>query len=127
VGLVTTPDPSAVVAAQGTPDDTKGAAMSEARPVKVMDREYGMIHFETPGVVPHVERAKIGWWGTAVTWLDADGAHVWVAHDCTEGRDASMLPWPTWQADREGYVQPSIFCRECGLHTFMRVDAEVAS
>ena len=61
---------------------------------------------------------------SARAWLDkrnVDGKrHVWLAHDCTEGRDVSMLPWPTWQSDGLR-VTPSVSCDGCGLHAFVDI------
>lgn len=54
--------------------------------------------------------------GTA--WLDADGYHVWTAHDCAAGREETMLPWPQWSAQPDGTVWPSVMCDACGAHYF---------
>jgi ferredoxin-like protein FixX len=58
----------------------------------------------------------------AKAWLDEDGQHIWLQHDCKSKRDTSMLPYPTWQATDDGKkVQPSINCMDCGLHTFVPI------
>lgn len=50
-------------------------------------------------------------------WLDADGIHIWLGHECTTGeRPNIMLPWPTWHATQDGRVEPSIVCQDCDLH-----------
>jgi hypothetical protein len=59
---------------------------------------------------------------TARAWLDEDGRHVWLEHDCGDERARTMLP-STWQADAEGHVSPSIDCRACGAHFFAQVEA----
>lgn len=52
----------------------------------------------------------------ARVWLDDDGKHVWLRHDCDRGGPQdTMLPWPKWQAV-SGKVEPSIVCSDCGLH-----------
>jgi hypothetical protein len=58
---------------------------------------------------------------TAQAWLDEDGRHVWLAHDCAKGRVTTMLP-TTWKADAEGHVSPSIDCRACGAHFFAQIE-----
>lgn len=58
---------------------------------------------------------------TERSWVDEDGYHIWIEHDCTDGREATMLPWPTWQAGADGRVLPSIDCRACGAHYFTTV------
>lgn len=50
-------------------------------------------------------------------WPDPDGVHVWMAHDCVNGRDISMLPNPPWSPNADGDgVTPSIDCTACGTH-----------
>lgn len=58
---------------------------------------------------------------TARAWLDNDGRHVWIAHDCTEGRVTTMLPWPNWHSTGL-HVEPSIVCEACGLHVVARLE-----
>jgi hypothetical protein len=53
----------------------------------------------------------------ADVWLDEDGRHVGLAHDCAHERVVTMLPYPNWRAVG-GKVEPSISCEACGLHTF---------
>lgn len=53
----------------------------------------------------------------ADVWLDEDGTHVWLAHDCAGARVVTMLPYPNWRVVG-GKVEPSICCGLCGLHTF---------
>jgi len=55
------------------------------------------------------------------TWLDRDGQHVWSAHDCADGRETTMLPWPTWYVRDDGSVWPSISCDRCGAHYLSRI------
>lgn len=50
------------------------------------------------------------------TWIDADGLHVWFAHNCVNARSATMLPYPMWQRDDAGKLWPSVSCGECGTH-----------
>lgn len=59
---------------------------------------------------------------TARAWLDADGRHVWLRHDCTHVREQTMLPWPTWRADGFGRVVPSVSCDFCGLHAILVIE-----
>jgi hypothetical protein len=70
---------------------------------------------------------KPGWWGNARAWLDPDGRHVFVAHDCRGVRESHMLPWPVWQALPDGRVDPSYSCERCGVHTFLTLAWEVAN
>lgn len=60
---------------------------------------------------------------TARTWLDEDGIHVWLAHDCDSGRVTTMLPWPVWSANGND-VAPSIHCRICELHYIAKLEAK---
>ena len=62
---------------------------------------------------------RVGWL-TARAWLDTDGEHVWIRHDCTSGVVDVMLPHPTWRA-ANGRVEPSVHCRDCGLHVSLEV------
>lgn len=55
---------------------------------------------------------------TANAWPDGDGKHVWVAHDCVNGRDISMLPYPQWRIG-DGKVEPSFSHDVCGIHAFI--------
>jgi hypothetical protein len=57
-----------------------------------------------------------GWWASGKAWLDADNRHVWVAHDCTTERVATMLPWPNWYSDGL-HVTPSVVCDACQFHS----------
>lgn len=57
-----------------------------------------------------------GSWLSVRAWLDVDGTHVWVAHDCATERITAMLPFPVWHSDGQA-VQPSIQCDGCGVHT----------
>lgn len=59
-----------------------------------------------------------GFWTTGRAWLDNDGRHVWVAHDCTTERVATMLPFPIWHSTGLA-VEPSVSCDACGLHTHL--------
>lgn len=61
-----------------------------------------------------------GSWRNARAWLDADGQHVVMAHDCATTREVYTLPWPTWQA-LDGGVSPSVSCAGCGLHAFVPI------
>lgn len=56
-------------------------------------------------------------------WLDADGRHVWVAHNCPDERVETMLP-TIWKADALGNVTPSFHCTRCGLHYFATLAVE---
>ncbi len=60
---------------------------------------------------------------TASAWIDVDGRHVWLSHDCADGRSTSMLP-TTWKANESGRVEPSIDCRDCGAHFFAQIEAK---
>ena len=68
---------------------------------------------------------KPGWWASTRAWLDSDGRHVWVAHDCAGVRESHMLPWPVWQALPDGRVDPSYSCSKCGVHTFPMIGWEL--
>lgn len=57
-----------------------------------------------------------GYFMTARAWLDDDGEHVHLAHDCLTERVRGMQPWPTWRANG-AMVEPSVSCTACGLHT----------
>lgn len=59
----------------------------------------------------------------AVCWLDDDGQHVWVRHQCGPRVNTTMLPWPTWQANGEN-VTPSIVCLDCDLHVMGRIESK---
>lgn len=72
--------------------------------------------------MPTTEQGSRLSWLTARAWLDEDGEHVWLRHECSNGWDESMLPHPTWQASEDGRtVEPSIDCG-CGMHTFMLLE-----
>lgn len=58
-----------------------------------------------------------GWWMSAEAWMDEDGEHVWMAHDCADRRVTSMFPHPTWRRNGD-HVEPSFACADCGLHAF---------
>ena len=60
------------------------------------------------------------------TWLDEDGTHVWLAHDCKGERVVTMLPWPMWQADSTGSVVPSFACDRCMTHSSVRLTRKIA-
>lgn len=70
------------------------------------------------------EPIRPGWWMTCQAWLDGDGIHVWMAHDCspdgTPQRVVDMLPWPVWHSNGAG-VEPSFSCDNCGVHTIVRL------
>lgn len=53
----------------------------------------------------------------AHAWLDEDGQHVWLRHQCKPKPrvNTTMLPWPDWQTVGD-HVEPSIICMECDLH-----------
>lgn len=59
---------------------------------------------------------KPGWFMHADVWLDEDGYHVWLAHDCVAERVVTMLPYPNWHVVA-AQVEPSVSCEACGLHT----------
>ncbi len=84
---------------------------------KIDGDRMGLLDYEPPS-----EPQRPGWWMTGRCWVDDDGQHVWFAHDCTEGRVATMLPWPTWQVLPTGKVEPSLSCEACGLHAFYAVE-----
>jgi hypothetical protein len=92
--------------------------MSEA-PCRLIDND-GFIHFE-PKTENIGQGGRLGFLSADV-WLDADGYHVWCAHDCLGERVISMLPWPMWQANKEGRIQPSFSCERCGTHTFLTIN-----
>ncbi len=54
---------------------------------------------------------------TARVWLDDDGEHIWLLHECIDGEQITMLPHPPWRAVGER-VEPSISCDKCNLHMF---------
>ncbi len=59
-------------------------------------------------------------------WMDADGRHVWVAHNCVNReRVTTMLPWPSWAADGDR-VSPSVLCTACGYHDFPIIESPEA-
>ncbi len=66
-----------------------------------------------------------GFWLTGRGWLDNDGRHVWAAHDCTNERAATMLPFPTWHVTDGGptgrQIEPSVSCEGCGFHSFVEI------
>lgn len=70
---------------------------------------------ESPFYVP-----SPGSFHSARAWLDRDGIHVVMAHDCTDVRKVHTLRWPTWQA-LDGAVSPSFSCDDCGLHAFVPI------
>jgi hypothetical protein len=59
-------------------------------------------------------------------WLDDDGQHVVIAHDCVATREVHILPWPTWQANGSD-ITPSYSCDDCGVHCFATVNRSAAS
>jgi hypothetical protein len=65
-------------------------------------------------------RPSPGSWLSVRSWLDEDGYHVVMAHDCRETREVHVLPWPTWQA-HDGQVTPSFSCDGCGVHTLAQI------
>lgn len=81
-----------------------------------------MTQNDTAGLAP-------GWWFRARAWVDPDGYHIWLAHDCVSARTITILPWPVWHAvatkNQDGHVvggvEPSVDCVACGLHTFLDV------
>lgn len=89
----------------------------------------GATPFDAVPYSPYRGVAAPGSWLSVDAWLDEDGEHVWIAHDCIGKRDVSMLPWPTWQAPRDahGSVLPSFDCGECGVHLFARINLRLAS
>lgn len=56
----------------------------------------------------------------AYGWLDEDGYHVWQQHDCVDGAEPEMLPYPTWRA-KDGAIDPSVQCDGCGFHERIRL------
>lgn len=58
---------------------------------------------------------------TGRAWMDADGYHVWFAHDCVDGRSVVMLPYPKWRAEWR-QVKPSVDCSACGLHAIYGIE-----
>ena len=82
---------------------------------KIDGLDTGLLDHEPPTPGP-LYTPRPGYWLNGRCWVDDDGRHVWFAHDCAEGRVATMLPWPTWQVLADGRVAPSIDCRACGLH-----------
>ena len=59
-------------------------------------------------------------------WLDPDGEHVWVEHECADGWKQHMLPHPQWSSDQHGTVTPSYHCGACDFHQNLRVDPRSA-
>jgi hypothetical protein len=52
--------------------------------------------------------------------MDEDGRHVWVSHECIDGVQEFMLPYPQWHAiGLSPAVEPSFCCAACGDHEFL--------
>lgn len=99
--------------------------------VWIRDKRSGRLEREQFGVTPFTEvpsspyyTPSPGSFLSARAWMDEDGQHVVIAHDCVAHRVAHILPWPTWQAV-EGSVDPSYDCGTCGLHSRTSIDWEV--
>lgn len=103
----------------------------DATRVALKDMNTGRIEWEIVGDVPFDQVPESpfytpspGSFLSTRTWLDTeDGKHVWVAHDCALERRTHILRWPTWQVVNVYEVSPSFSCDDCGLHTFLRIDA----
>jgi hypothetical protein len=81
--------------------------------VRLVDQD-GFVHFE-PKTEDIGQGGRMGWLSVDA-WLDADGYHVWCAHDCKGERVVTMLPWPIWQSNEKGIVRPSFACGLCDTH-----------
>ena len=71
------------------------------------------------------ERSRHPVLARARAWLDPDGVHIWISHDCPSERVTFLLPHPPWGVvEREGdtWVDPSVHCTACGLHAFLRIE-----
>lgn len=97
--------------------------------VAVRDLSTGRIEHEVFGSTPFADvppspyyRPLPGFWLNSRAWLDADGQHVTIAHDCTDSREVHLLPWPTWQVV-DGSVSPSFSCDKCGVHSVVPITA----
>lgn len=53
-------------------------------------------------------------------WLDDDGEHVWLSHECAEGFVTFMLP-NTWRVVGKDKIEPSFTCDDCGAHEFLEL------
>lgn len=103
--------------------------------IQVRDHSTGRVEFEVMGLTPFAEVMtespfyvpSPGSFLSARAWVDEDGKHAIVAHDCRDGRDVHILRWPTWQVVEGSVypqeVSPSFDCAECGLHTFLPINA----
>lgn len=98
--------------------------------VQLRELSTGRIEFEVFGSTPFDQVPESPYYVpspgshlSARAWLDEDGAHVVLAHDCTSTRKVHILRWPTWQAVF-GEVNPSYSCDDCGLHTFVPIGFE---
>ena len=79
-----------------------------------------MIHAEVPESPYYV--SSPGSFRSVRAWVDEDGQHAVVAHDCKSTREVHPLRWPTWQVVGDE-VKPSFSCGTCGLHAFVLIDA----
>lgn len=58
------------------------------------------------------------------SWMDEDGVHVWVRHECLDGVEEFMLPNPPWRSiGLSPAVEPSFSCTACGDHEFLWLDS----
>lgn len=81
----------------------------------------GLDYFEPDVTGPPGQGGRLGFL-SADAWLDEDGYHVWVAHDCKGERLITMLPWPVWQANDAREITPSFSCKRCATHAFLKVN-----
>lgn len=96
--------------------------MSETE-IWLRDEESGRLEREVFGYTPFADVPESpyyipspGSWLSARAWVDEDGRHVVVAHDCATERRVHTMRWPTWQAVNS-QVDPSYDCGDCGFHS----------
>lgn len=103
--------------------------------ISIRSRETGRIEFEVLGETAFSDVPESpyyhpmpGFWLSTRAWMDEDGQHVIVAHDCREKRIVHILPWPTWQACgvHGDEVLPSYSCDGCGIHDHLTIDWDEA-
>lgn len=59
-----------------------------------------------------------GFFLTGNAWLDEDGEHVWIAHDCVDHREIHKATNLHWRAVGD-HVEPSYQCVLCGFHAIV--------
>jgi hypothetical protein len=97
--------------------------------IVVRDHGTGRIEHEILGSTPFANVPESPYYAPSPgsflstrAWVDRDGVHAVLAHDCRETREVHVLRWPTWQVV-DNAVSPSYSCDGCGLHTFVPITA----